>query len=371
MATSDTVPGSWVVLLKPYVSEDGLASVTETVQTMTQDPSKPFYVEVKQKFNLPECRGFSGEFDLDTKEGIEKMDTVISVEPVRLLKHCNRIIQRPSPWGLERISQPRKVQPNEPYRYVYNDEAAGQNTVAYIIDTGINKDHVDFENRASRGPKFVTSNPPASDDDVMGHGTHVAGTVGGKEYGVAKKTEIISIKVFSDITERARNDDIIKALEWVSSDAQVRGKTGVVNMSLGGPGTNPSLNAAVAATVRSGVPAPADNFCPASEPLAITVGSMDKTDEISDFSNYGRLVDAFGPGTDITSAWIGSTTAKETISGTSMATPHVTGLACSLLSDATLKEQTPYGVISELNVRADKNKLLGLDRLTSNIIVQV
>ncbi|QMW47067.1 hypothetical protein G4B11_010546 [Aspergillus flavus] len=323
MATSDTVPGSWVVLLKPYVSEDGLASFTEAVQTAIQDPSKP---HIKQNFNLPECRGFSGEFDLDTKEGTEKMDTVLSVEP---------------------------------------------NTVAYIIDTGMNKDHVDFESRASRWPKLVTSNPSASDEDVMGHGTHVAGTVGGKDHGVAKKANIISIKIFSDITRRARNDDIIKALEWVSSDAKLHGKTGVVNMSLGGPGPNSSLNAAVAATVRSGVPAPADNFCPASEPLAITVGSMDKTDEISDFSNYGRFVDAFGPGTDITSAWIGSTTAKETISGTSMATPHVTGLACCLLSDATLQEKTPYGVISELNLRADKNKLLGLDRVTSNIIVQV
>lgn len=118
----------------------------------------------------------------------------------------------------------------------------------------MNKDHVDFESRASRWPKLVTSNPSASDEDVMGHGTHVAGTVGGKDHGVAKKANIISIKIFSDITRRARNDDIIKALEWVSSDAKLHGKTGVVNMSLGGPGPNSSLNAAVAATVRSGVP---------------------------------------------------------------------------------------------------------------------
>ncbi|KAK6810727.1 hypothetical protein RU639_013576 [Aspergillus parasiticus] len=143
--TSDTVAGSWIVLLKPYVSEDGLASLTEAVQTSTQDPSKPYSANVKQEFNLPECRGFSGKFNLGTKEDIEKMDKVLSIEPVRLLKHCQRIIQRPSPWGLERISQPRRVQPNEPYRYIYDDAAAGQIIVAYIIDTGINEDHVDFE----------------------------------------------------------------------------------------------------------------------------------------------------------------------------------------------------------------------------------
>ncbi|KAF9773576.1 hypothetical protein IL306_008594 [Fusarium sp. DS 682] len=180
------------------------------------------------------------------------MDGVLSVEPVRYFSHCQLITQPNTPWGLERISQPRKVQQNEPYHYRYRDDAAGQNTVAYIIDTGINASHIEFEGRASQGPKFVSSTPPSSDGDVVGHGTHVAGTVGSRAYGVAKKVQIISIKVFSDITGTARTDDIIKALEWIVSDARARGKKAAVNMSLGG-GISPALNAAVAATVRSGI----------------------------------------------------------------------------------------------------------------------
>ncbi|KAH7169858.1 putative alkaline serine protease [Dactylonectria macrodidyma] len=373
--TDDVVPGSWIVFLKPHLSADGMAAHLESIQAMTRDPDKSLSCEAHYEFDLDEFRGYSGKFDLQTKEDIEKMDGVLSIEPVRYFRHCQLISQPNAPWGLERISQSRKVQQDAPYRYRYRDDAAGQNTIAYIIDTGINASHVEFEGRASRGPKFVTSTSPASDGDVWGHGTHVAGIVGSRAYGVAKKVQIISIKVFSDITGGARTDDIIKALEWIVSDARARGKKATVNMSLGGP-ISPALNAAVAATVRSGIVvcvAAGNDMAksPASEPLAVTVAAMDKTDEISDFSNYGRLVDVFGPGTDITSTWIGSNSATRTISGTSMATPHVTGLACCLLSDGTLAEKTPYGVASQITIRADKNKLLGLDRITSNSILQV
>ncbi|KAH6876345.1 putative alkaline serine protease [Thelonectria olida] len=383
--TGDVVPGSWVVFLKPHLSADGKAAHLESIQAMTRDPDKSFSCEAHYEFDLDEFRGYSGKFDLRTKEDIEKMDGVLSIEPVRYFRHCQLVSQPNTPWGLERISQPRKVQQNAPYHYRYRDDAAGQNTIAYIIDTGINASHVEFEGRASPGPKFVTSTPPASDGDVWGHGTHVAGIVGSRAYGVAKKVQIISIKVFSDITSGARTDDIIKALEWIVSDARARGKKAAVNMSLGGL-ISPALNAAVAATVRSGIvvcvaagndmasyisPGLAEAKSPASEPLAVTVAAMDKTDEISDFSNYGRLVDVFGPGTDITSTWIGSNSSTRTISGTSMATPHVTGLACCLLSDGRLAEKTPYGVASQITIKADKNKLLGLDRITSNSILQV
>jgi len=254
MATyaEDTVPGQWIVLLKPYVSEPGKLDHLESIQEMTADEHNPLSCETHIEFDMKECHGYSGKFDLQSKESIEKMDEVLSVEPVRYFTHCQRVVQSGAPWGLERISQPRQVQPNDPYRYIYHDHAAGQGTVAYIIDTGINRDHTEFEGRATRGPKFVTSTPPASDADISGHGTHVAGTVGGRSYGVAKNVEIISIKVFSDITGSARTDDIISALQWVVADAQHRNKKAAVNMSLGGS-YSPALNAAVAATVRSEV----------------------------------------------------------------------------------------------------------------------
>ncbi|KAH7144183.1 putative alkaline serine protease [Dactylonectria estremocensis] len=347
--TGDVIPGSWIVLLKPHLSADGKIAHLGSIRDMTDDLKTSFSCKAHYEFDLDEFRGYSGKFDLQTKEGIEKMDGVLSIEPVRYFRRCQLVPQHNTPWGLERISQRRKVQQDEPYLYRYRDDAAGQNTIAYIIDTGINESHVEFEGRAIRGPKFVTSTPSASDGDVWGHGTHVAGIVGSRAYGVAKKVKIISIKVFSDITGGARTDDIIKALEWVVSDAGAREEKATVNMSLGGP-ISPALNAAVAATVRSGIVVCvaagndmglAEAKSPASEPLAVTVAAMDKTDEISDFSNYGRP------------------------------TPHVTGLACCLLSDSTLVDKTPYGVASQITIRADKNKLLGLDRITSNTILQV
>lgn len=382
--TGDVIPGQWVVMLKPYATPKLKAAHVNSLTAMTADDSTPFHCEMHHEFELPEAKGYSAKCDLATKDDIERMDEVLSVEPVRLYRHSTVLRQRNAPWGLERISQRRMVQPNSLYEYRYRDDAVGKNTVAYIIDTGINVTHEEFENRATRGPKFVSEPPtPVSDGDIVGHGTHVAGTVAGKTYGVAKEAEIISLKVFFDpppgAQTGARTDDIIKALEWVAADNATRGKKGVVNLSLGG-GFSPALNCVVATVVRSGVlvcvaagneTQAAENVSPASEPLAVTVGSADKTDKISNFSNYGKLVDIFAPGTDIPSAWVGSNSAQKTISGTSMATPHVVGAACCLLSDAEVLGKTPFEIITQLLILADKNKITGLDRRTTNALLQV
>jgi subtilisin family serine protease len=122
-----------------------------------------------------------------------------------------------------------------------------------VIDTGVNISHTEFEGRATLGPKFVTSDKPVSDEDKYGHGTHCAGTIAGKTYGVAKKASIVGVKVFNDDPEPgATNSDIIQALEWVVSEFKSHGKPSVVNMSLGG-GPSDALDQAVAATVRAGV----------------------------------------------------------------------------------------------------------------------
>jgi subtilisin family serine protease len=175
---------------------------------------------------------------------------VLSIEPEQLYRHCN--VQKNSPWGISRVSTRTKLG-TPPYSYTYRDDAAGSGTVAYVIDTGINDKHVEFEDRAKKGPKFV-SDRVSNDEDVHGHGTHCAGTIASRAYGVAKKATVVGVKVFGDRTGTAQTSDIIKALEWVVSDVSVKGMGGraVVNMSLGGPPSE-ALDAAVASTVRKGV----------------------------------------------------------------------------------------------------------------------
>lgn len=178
------------------------------------------------------------------------------MEPVQVYTHCKLVTQKDAPWGLQRVSASGKVG-NAPFTYKYDDGAAGDGVIAYVIDTGINDAHVEFEGRASKGPKFVKSwikeDQIVSDEDKAGHGTHCAGTIGSAAYGVAKKVNIVGIKVFNDDTEPgATNADIIEAVEYVVNESKRHGKKSVINMSLGG-GPSAALDSAVAAAVRSGV----------------------------------------------------------------------------------------------------------------------
>jgi subtilisin family serine protease len=165
-----------------------------------------------------------------------------------------------APWGLARISSGAKLPANGPYRYKWNDTTSGKGVIAYVIDTGINPDHVSFAGRATRGPKFVTEplpNTVTGEEDTNGHGTHCAGTIGSKDYGVAKDVEIVGVKVFNDLPDRHRlsgatNADIMAALEWVVKEFQRHKQPSVVNLSLGG-GTSDALDSTVAAAVRAGV----------------------------------------------------------------------------------------------------------------------
>ena len=182
------------------------------------------------------------------------------MEPVRLFKHCAMVTQNNAPWGLARVSMNGKLPASGPYNYKYNDKAAGQGVLAYVIDTGINPRHVQFDTRATRGPKFVTEPHPntvTDDNDNQGHGTHCAGTIASKDYGVAKKVNVVGIKVFNDLPEDdemagATNTDIMAALEYVVQEYRRHNKPSVVNLSLGG-GISDALDATVAATVRAGV----------------------------------------------------------------------------------------------------------------------
>lgn len=230
-------------------------------------------------------------------------------------------------WGLDRIDQR-----NRPLNgtYVYNQTGAGVH--AYIIDTGIRSSHNEFSGRVGNGYDVIDGGAP---DDCNGHGTHVAGTVGGTTYGVAKQVTLHAVRVLN-CSGSGSNSGVIAGVDWVT---QNRSNPAVANMSLGG-GASSALDNAVANSISSGVTyavaagndnANACNYSPARTASAITVGSTTSSDARSSFSNYGSCLDIFAPGSSITAAWYTSNSATNTISGTSMASPHVAGVAALYL----------------------------------------
>jgi aqualysin 1 len=233
-------------------------------------------------------------------------------------------------WGLDRVDQ-RNLPLSGTYTYNFN----GSGVNAYIIDTGIRKTHQDFGGRARHG--FTSINDGRGSDDCNGHGTHVSGTVGGGTWGVAKNVTLWAVRVL-DCSGSGSNSGVIAGVDWVTGN---RATPAVANMSLGG-GISSALDDAVRRSITAGVTyaiaagnsnANACNYSPARVAQALTVGSTTSTDARSSFSNYGTCLDLFAPGSSITSAWNTSDTATNTISGTSMATPHVAGAAALYLAE--------------------------------------
>ncbi|RYO75254.1 hypothetical protein DL764_010540 [Monosporascus ibericus] len=364
--TPKVIPGQWIVRLKAFASEGTKTNHLSSVRGRNADAT-PFNAEVHHEYNLDEARASSASFDDATKEQLEQLAEVASVEPVFLYKHSaiSSVTNPEVPWGLARVSNYGKVPATGPYTYKYNDAAAGQGVVVYVLDTGINDKHVQFECRSAKGP---------------GHGTHCAGTIGSKDYGVAKKVDIIGIKVFNDLPDGddragATNADIMAAIEYVVQEYKSHGKPSVINLSLGGPPFEP-MDATISAAVRAGVivvcaagnaspptfqARDADTTSPARTPLAITVAASDVEDKIATFSYYGKLIDIIAPGVQVTSTWIGpNNTETNTISGTSMACLHDAGIAATILSNPKVVNKSPFEVASELLILADKNRITGL-----------
>jgi aqualysin 1 len=265
------------------------------------------------------------------------------------------------PWGLDRIGQASLPLNNS---YSYTTTGSGVNV--YIIDTGIRRTHTQFGGRALVG--FDAIGDGRNTSDCNGHGTHVAGTVGGATYGVAKNVRLFAVRVLN-CSGSGSNSGVIAGIDWVTANHI---KPAVANMSLGG-GASTALDTAVRNSIAAGVTYAvaagnsnqnAANFSPSRVGEAITVGSTTQTDARSSFSNFGSVVDIFAPGSSILSAWFTSDTATATLSGTSMASPHTAGVAARFLQSNT--SASPAQVRNEIVNVASLNRLSGIPTGTSN-----
>ena len=259
-------------------------------------------------------------------------------------------------WGLDRVDQ-RDLPLNG--SYIYTPLAA--NVRAYIIDSGIRAGHTQFGSRLLSG--YSAINDGRGTNDCNGHGTHVAGTVGGTTWGVAKQVRLVPVRVFG-CSGGSSNSTIIAGIDWVRAN---RVLPAVANMSLGGPAssatdtaTNNPISSGVTVVVAAGNDngANACNYSPARVANAVTVGSSTRTDARSSFSNIGSCVNIFAPGSAITSAWHTSTSASNSISGTSMASPHVAGAAALYLTNNP--SASPATVRNWLYSNATTNRLSGV-----------
>lgn len=255
-------------------------------------------------------------------------------------------------WGLDRIDQAALPLDTQ---YRFNGTGAGVN--AFIIDTGIRADHTEFTGRVLAGYSAVADTNGTN--DCNGHGTHVSGTVGGSTWGVAKSVSLIPVRVL-DCSGSGTLSGVIAGIDWVAGSTL---RPAVANMSLGSAKSS-TVNSAVAGAYNKGVTmvvaagnsnADACNYSPSSEPTAITVGATTSADARASYSNYGSCLDVFAPGTNITSAWNTGTTAINTISGTSMASPHVAGVTALALQANPLS--SPAQIAGFITSYATPNKI--------------
>jgi len=314
-SNAEVIPGRFIVTVRDGVSPAAVAG---------EHGVRPQFVYSHA------LNGFAGSMSDAARDGLLRDARVSRVEPDGVARA--NTTQSGATWGLDRIDQ--RALPLST-TFTYGNTGAG--VKAYIIDTGIRFSHSEFGGRATSGFDAVDG---GSADDCNGHGTHVAGTVGGSTYGVAKGVALIAVRVL-DCGGSGSWSGVIAGLDWVTAN---HSGASVGNMSLGG-GASASVDDAVRRTIASGVAMAvaagngnqggraqdACKYSPARVAEAMTIGATDKTDTKTSWSNYGTCVDWFAPGSGITSAWYSSNSATNTISGTSMATPHTVGVAALYL----------------------------------------
>jgi subtilisin family serine protease len=308
-ATGKAIPGQYIVTLKPGTSAGSLARIAGVRTRHTYDAV---------------IDGFAAELNAGQLNALRRNPAVLRIEEDQHVRAARTMrataTQNNATWGLDRIDQR-----NLPLSTTYGYNTTASNVTAYIIDTGIDPSHPDFGNRAAIAYDATLEGTGL---DCNGHGTHVAGTIGGTIYGVAKGVKLRGVRVLNCVGI-GTNADVIEGMDWVRTHAV---KPAVANMSLGG-GFSATVNSAAASLNNSGVflavaagneEEDACKTSPASASGVMTVAASDKTDTAASFTNYGSCVETYAPGVSITSAWLLGTT--NTISGTSMASPHVAGV---------------------------------------------
>ena len=317
-ASARAIGGSYIVVLKTR-SADAAQAETASRRLATRYGGRVLheYSATVRGFSADMTATEAAHLAADASVDFVEQDAQVSVTAT----------ETPVTWGLDRLDQ-RAL----PLSKTYTSGSAA-NVTAYVLDSGIRISHREFGGRARNGWDFVDNDAVA--DDCDGHGTHVAATLGGRTYGVAKNVKLVGVRVL-DCTGNGSYSAIIAGVDWVTKNAV---RPAVANMSIGGP-VSAALNAAVTRSIASGVSyavaAGNDhrNACgqsPAATPNAITVGATDRSDTRAAFSNYGACVDVFAPGVQITSASNVGDDATAVMSGTSMASPHVAGAAALIL----------------------------------------
>ena len=317
------IHGKYVVVLKDEATGDpgAFSQADQVIDVLVA----AYNVKANNRFKHA-INGFAAEMTEGEALALSEDPRVEFVEEDQV--YTADATQTGATWGLDRIDQR-----NRPLNGTYIYNWTGSGVRAYIIDTGIRTAHTQFGGRATVSADFVGDG--RNGQDCNGHGTHVAGTVGGSTYGVAKSVSLRAVRVLN-CSGSGSTSGVIAGVNWVAANRQL---PAVANMSLGG-GASSALDTAVNNAINAGVTfavaagnsnANACNFSPARTAAAITVGATTSTDARASYSNFGSCVDIFAPGSSITSAWSTSNTATNTISGTSMASPHVAGAAALYL----------------------------------------
>ncbi|KAL8743365.1 MAG: hypothetical protein Q9190_004273 [Brigantiaea leucoxantha] len=398
------IPDSYIVVFKKEVSHKSACAHHSWVQDQHVEVEKKkrslskrsqislsTFDGLKHTYNIAGgLLGYSGHFDEEVIEKVRRHPDVAYIEKDSEVHTMGGgETETSAPWGLARISHRDRLTLGTFSKYLYSAEG-GEGVDVYVVDTGTYIDHVDFEGRASWGKTIPSGD---EDEDGNGHGTHCSGTIAGKKYGVAKKANIYAVKVLRS-NGSGSMADVVKGVEWAAlshaanvKDAKEGKKKGfkgsVANMSLGG-GKSTTLDLAVNAAVELGlhfaVAAGNDNsdsckYSPAAAEKAVTVGASTLSDERAYFSNYGKCNDIFAPGLNIMSTWTGSKYATNTISGTSMASPHIAGLLAYFLSlqpapDSAyaVAEITPAKLKQNLMAIATEGTLTDVPSNTGNIL---